>query len=84
MRVAQSQLTMMLERKFAKIIVIFTIISEWRVKVVGNHSCVGLGIVNWKGRFAVASTLANLGPEVMGSLPMAQTVSPYWSNMNED
>ena len=59
-------------------------ISEWRVKVVGNQSRVGLGIVNWKGRFAVASTLANLGPEVSGSLPGAQTVSPYWSNMSED
>jgi hypothetical protein len=33
----------MLGRKFAKIIVIFNIISEWRVKVVGNQSCVRLG-----------------------------------------
>ena len=74
----------MLGRKLAKIIVIFNIISEWRVKVVGNQSCVRLGIINRKGRFAVASTLVILGPEVLGSLPNAQTVPPHWSNMSED
>ena len=69
----------MLGRKFAKIIVIFNIISEWRVKVVGNQSCVRLG------KQLRDKTLQRLlGPEVIGSLPMAQTVSPHWSNMSED
>ena len=71
-----------------KIIEIFKIISEWRVKVVGNQSCVRLSI-GWSTLFgAVTSHIKEagrlLGPEVMGSLPMAQTVSPHWSNMSED
>ena len=48
---------------------LFRIKSEWWVKVVGNHSYVRLGIVNRKGRFAGASTLVILGPEVRGRSP---------------
>ena len=45
--------------------------SEWRVKVVGNQSCVG--VIRLTGLI----TRLRLGPEVMGSLPIAQTVSPH-------
>ena len=45
--------------------------SEWRVKVAGSHSCVG--VIRLTGLII----RLRLGPEVMGSLPIAQTVSPY-------
>ena len=82
-RVAQSQRTIML---FGVDIIVYN--SEWRVKVIGNHSYMGLSI-GWSTLFgAVTSHIKEagrlLGPEVIGSLPMAQTVSPHWSNMSED
>ena len=48
------------------------------MKVAGSHSCVG--VIRLTGLI----TRLRLGPEVMGSLPIAQTVSPYRLNIGED
>ena len=57
-------------------------ISEWRVKVVGNQSCVGLGNLRVNGSNAYG-TQVSWGKKSRVA-PESSDLSPYWSNMNED